>query len=968
MADDISVKAVFMSSAGQIESPNFGFLKQHDELLLNYAARAERYVFDDPNTTFIKLRQLAELMAQLSAAKAGMYLDEEEKFVDTVRRLSERGIADRDIASLFHGVRRTGNEAAHAHYDDRRQALHQLKLARRLAIWFHRLFARQNNFNPGPFVAPPNPVKASQELLNELDELRSQLVQAQTQVESVQSETETIAQLKEEAEQKARAAYESEAAALELAAETEEILRQEREQWEARLAELQTQVAASTEEQQEVVEQAQEVSRSFEMDEDETRLLIDLQLRDAGWEADSKVLRHGKGTRPVKGRNMAIAEWPTETGPADYVLFTGLTPVGIVEAKRKNKNCSNAIEQAKRYSRGFRFKDEMQKPGGPWEEFKIPFMYSTNGRPFLQQLREFSGIWFLDGRRPTNHPEPTSGWYTPSGLKELLEQDHEQAEKRLRQESTNYLPLREYQDLAIRSVEEAIMEGRREMLLAMATGTGKTITALALIYRLIKAQRFRRILFLVDRTSLGDQAFEKFSNVRLENQKTITDIYDVKELGDLKPDADTKLQIATVQGMVHRVLNADEDSAGVPVDWYDCIIVDECHRGYNLDQELSDAEFTFRDEADYISKYRRVLDHFDAVRIGMTATPAKHTTEIFGQPVFNYSYRQAVIDGFLIDHEPPFQIETELNTQGIHWKQNDEVTIYDLQDDKFERFNAPDDINVEVQQFNKKVLTENFNKTVCEALVDYIDPDIPGKTLIFCANDNHADQVVRILKDALDERYGAVHDDMVMKITGKAHKPNQAIRRFKNEAYPKVAVTVDLLTTGIDVSEIVNLVFLRKVRSRILYDQMVGRATRCCDNLYGPGEPKQRFYIFDPVRLYETPRDYTDMTPVVTRPNVSFSQLLEELQTVEDEEALEQIKDQFITKLRQRKLKEEQLEKVTTDTGRSYPELVKEASKLSPQELAELFSGHSATVTTLDEIKNHGPRYYVSEQEQGELQ
>jgi type I restriction enzyme R subunit len=185
-------------------------------------------------------------------------------------------------------------------------------------------------------------------------------------------------------------------------------------------------------------------------------------------------------------------------------------------------------------------------------------------------------------------------------------------------------------------VEDGLAAGLREQLLAMATGTGKTRTCIGLSYRLVKAKRFRRILFLVDRTALGDQASNAFKDVKLENLQSFTEIYDVKELGDIVPDADTRLHIATIQGMVKRLLFADENTPSFPVDLYDAIVVDECHRGYILDQEMSEAEMTFRSEEDYISKYRRVLDHFDAVKIGLTATPALHTAEIFGKPVYQF--------------------------------------------------------------------------------------------------------------------------------------------------------------------------------------------------------------------------------------------------------------------------------------------------------------------------------------------
>ena len=289
---------------------------------------------------------------------------------------------------------------------------------------------------------------------------------------------------------------------------------------------------------------------------------------------------------------------------------------------------------------------------------------------------------------------------------------------------------------------------------------------------------------------------------------------------------------------------------------------------------MSDAELGFRNEQDYISKYSRVLDHFDAVRIGLTATPALHTTDLFGGPdrlpIYQYSYRQAVIDGYLIDHEPPFRIITSLAEDGMRWRQGETMKILHTKTSTLELYSTPDEVKVEVEQFNTRVITEDFNRVVCEALAEQIDPSLPGKTLVFCATDAHADMVVGLLKEAFKQRYGSVEDDAVVKITGAADKPMQLIRKFKNERLPSVAVTVDLLTTGIDVPEIVNLVLIRRVRSRILYEQMLGRATRLCDDLYGSGQPKERFMIYDAVDLYAALEPYTSMKPVVTQPKITF--------------------------------------------------------------------------------------------------
>jgi type I restriction enzyme R subunit len=189
----------------------------------------------------------------------------------------------------------------------------------------------------------------------------------------------------------------------------------------------------------------------------------------------------------------------------------------------------------------------------------------------------------------------------------------------------------------------------------MATGTGKTRTAIALCYRLLQADRFRRILFLVDRSILGDQTETSFGEVNVSPTLRFSDVFDVMGLKNSVPDIDTRVQIATVQGLVKRVLYAGDyanDNGKISPGQYDCIIVDECHRGYTIDREMSDSELEFRDLNDYLSKYRQVLDYFDAVKIGLTATPALHTSQIFGVPVFYYTYNQAVADGKLVPHKP----------------------------------------------------------------------------------------------------------------------------------------------------------------------------------------------------------------------------------------------------------------------------------------------------------------------------
>lgn len=940
-------------------SPNFGHLAATDPLLAQHGAKAERFVFDDPITALFKLRQFGEVLAQQAAGFTGMYTSTQEQQIDLLRRLRDGRVIDYEVSDLFHSLRKAGNRAVHDNQGTQRDALHQLRLAWKLGVWFQRAF-KNRSFKSGPFVPPPDPKEAEQALKDELDQLRQAVAEHEAKAAKLTATAKEQAELRAKAKAEAEVAYEDLAVALELAGETEAKAAKLESEFKEKLAELQAQQAAAPADVEAVIKQAQEASEHLDLDEAETRLLIDAQLREAGWEADSVAIRYKSGARPVKGRNMAIAEWQTSSGPADYVLFAGLTPIAVVEAKRKRKDVAGAIEQSKRYSRDYYFTGEPPAEGCPWGDYNVPFLFATNGRPFLRQLKTKSGIWFLDARRPTNHSRPLEGWYTPQGLMDLLAQDREKADNKLKAESSDYLPLRDYQYQALAAAEKAIADGKQDMLLAMATGTGKTRLGLCMIYRLLKAGRFRRILFLVDRTSLGEQAHNAFEDVRLENVQSLTDIYDVKGLGDLKPDTDTRLHVATVQGMVKRLMYASDDAEAVPVDWYDCIVVDECHRGYNLDREMSDSEIQFRSEADYISKYRRVLDHFDAVRIGLTATPALHTTEIFGKPIFEYGYRQAVIDGYLVDHEPPIRILTKLNQKGIHWEKGEKVNVYNTASGEVQLYKTPDKIDIEVEGFNTKVITESFNQVVCGKLAEEIDPSLPGKTMIFCATDSHADMVVDLLKKAFTELYGEVEDDAVQKITGATDKPLEKIRRYKNERNPKVAVTVDLLTTGIDVPPITTLVFIRRVKSRILYEQMLGRATRLC-----PDIGKESFRIFDAVDLYSALEPYTSMKPVVTRPSLTFTQLVKELTTVDDETHKQGVVQELAAKLqaKKRRITGAHLEAFDALAGNQSPEdLLTILKSGDVEEAVAFFEKHQGVAEFLDKFKPLGGKsVYISE-------
>jgi type I restriction enzyme R subunit len=936
-----------------MQSANFGFLIAHDVRLVTLGGLAERYFRDDPSTSIVKLRQFAELTAKMIAAHHGSYRDERETFEEILRRLSYERIIPKEVADVFHALRKAGNAAVHEAAGGHGEALTALKFARSLGVWFHRSYGRQPGFKPGAFVPPPEPEDVTASLREEIEALRRKVIETEDAATAARRDAEELAQAHVSFEVRLSREAEDRATWEQLAQETEA----EKAALVAKLASIQAQAEeAPRAEAIELIERGQEAATKLDLDEAETRALIDQQLRDRGWEADTRTLRHSAGIRPAKGRNMAIAEWPTSNGPADYALFIGTTLIAVVEAKRRRKNVSAAIDQAERYSVGIKESSDFSFSGGPWGEHRVPFVFAANGRSYLKQIETESGIWFRDTRRAANHRRALVDWLTPEGLSGLLEVDQNAANAALKSQPFEFgFPLRHYQEAAIRAVETALSDEQRSLLVAMATGTGKTKLAIALLYRLLSAKRFRRICFVVDRSALGHQTEGEFSTTKVVSGKTFAEIFGLKGLEDVTPDLETKVHICTIQGLVKRVLYAADTSEAPSVDQYDLMVIDECHRGYLLDREMSDAELSFRGQEDYISKYRRVLEYFDAVKIGLTATPALHTTDIFGEPIFRYSYREAVIDGFLIDHEPPIRIETALARAGITFKKNEQLDLLNTQTGAIDLTHAPDEINFEVEQFNKQVITPEFNRVVAEELAKHIDPALPGKTLIFAATDAHADIVVDAIKKAFAGAYGEIDDAAVRKITGSVDKVQNLIRSFRNDANPKIAVTVDLLTTGIDVPKITNLVFLRRVNSRILYEQMIGRATRRCDEI-----GKEVFRIFDAVDLYPHLQNLTDMKPVVVNPSISFEQLVIEMTGATDDAQREAIREQFIVKLRRRlkKLPDEARERFEAVAGETPESMLQRLLDGSAPDLAAWLKDHAAIGPILDwQSDGDNPRY-----------
>ena len=893
---------------------NFEFLDKEFPVLSQFGKKAEAYLYSDSNSCLMKLGMIGETVVNLMFTYDRIMPPSENTAVNRIGVLFREGLLTQDLVDILHALRKVRNKAVHENYSSVEEGKVLLQMAHSLCEWFMQTYGDWN-YQTVPFVMPTD--SQEQDIADTDDAQEESLVK--------------------EAEEKA-------------AASSNSVTKEKRRQ------------------------QAAKAASQRQKTEAETRYIIDQQLRQVGWEADTENLRFSNGTRPAKGRNLAIAEWPTDStvgnhGRADYALFIGLQFVGIIEAKAEHKDIPSVIDyQGKDYPRNIRV-DDAQYQMGSWGSYKVPFTFATNGRPYLEQYRTKSGIWFLDLRKPSNVPKALRGWMSPENLLDLLGKDIDAGNRALEQmpfdllRDKDGLNLRDYQMRAIQAAEQTIMDGKNTALLAMATGTGKTRTVLGMIYRFLKTGRFKRILFLVDRTALGEQALDVFKEVKLEDLMPLVDIYNIKGLEDKEIEQETRIQVATVQGMVKRILYNDGETMPTVND-YDLIIIDEAHRGYLLDKEMGDTELLYRDQRDYQSKYRSVIEYFDAVKIALTATPALQTTEIFGQPVLKYTYREAVIEGYLVDHGAPHYLHTKLRDEGIHYQSGDTVTVYDPVTGEITNSELlNDELNFDVEQFNKKVITRPFNEAVLAEIAKDIDPENPdeqGKTLIYAVDDQHADMIVDILKNIYAE-YG-VDNDAIMKITGSVgggnpKKVQEAIKRFKNERYPSIAVTVDLLTTGIDVPEITNLVFLRRVKSRILFEQMLGRATRLCPKIH-----KTHFEIYDPVGVYESLEAVNTMKPVVANPLASFGQLLDGLEVLEDEKQIAYQVDQIIAKLqrKKRKLDGKTMEHFVSMTGGMDPtQFIQQLEQEPPQQARNRILAHRDLFELLGETRANGGRPVV---------
>ncbi len=574
------------------------------------------------------------------------------------------------------------------------------------------------------------------------------------------------------------------------------------------------------------------------------RKLVDPQLAAAGW----KVVAFDPALSLVAYDRCAIVEFPTDNGPADYALCVGGRILGIVEAKKLSLGPQNVLTQAERYSRG--------ASANPlhFGAYYVPFLYSTNGEV----------IWYHDIRHEFNRSRKIAAFHSPVALLEQLQSNFEEACRALLALPNTHTRLRDYQIDCNAEIEKAIDKRKRHILVAMATGTGKTFTMVNEVYRLMKSGVARRILFLVDRRALAAQAVRAFASFEPEpglkfdkiyevySQRFQTEDFDENEkfdpkllpnsyLTDPRPGT-TFLYVSTIQRMTINLFGkaaafGDEEGDGeedavqlaIPTHAFDVIIADECHRGYT---------------AQDLAVWRATLDHFDAIKIGLTATPAAHTTTYFRDVVFRYEYERAVREGHLVDYDV-VAIRSEVRMNGTFLKEGELVGHVDTETGSEQMDYLEDERAFEASAIEKEVTVPVSNEMILQEIRKYAleHEEKFGrfpKTLIFAANDlphtSHADQLVEKARDVFERG-----EAFVAKITGRVDRPLQRIREFRNRPQPSIVVTVDLLSTGVDIPDLEFIVFLRQVKSRILFEQMVGRGTRKGEK----HKDKSHFTVFD---------------------------------------------------------------------------------------------------------------------------
>ncbi|CAH1083611.1 type I restriction endonuclease subunit R [Candidatus Nitrotoga sp. 1052] len=602
--------------------------------------------------------------------------------------------------------------------------------------------------------------------------------------------------------------------------------------------------------------------------EQKARDTIDALLKQAGW-----VIQHAKKIDLNVGLGQAVREYQTDVGPADYVLFVDKKAVGVIEAKRK--------EEGQRLTA-----HETQTEG--YATAKLKWVNNKEPLPFLY---ESTGIItrFTDGRDPKPRSREVFSFHRPETLKEWLSQN-DSLRERLQHVPTlnpNQLPakelrLRDCQAIAITNLEASFKADRPHALIQMATGAGKTYTAITSIYRLLKHAHGKRILFLVDTKNLGEQAEqEMMSYVPIDDNRKFTELYNVQRLKSAFVAKDSQVCISTIQRLYSILKDTPLDETAeeinpaelkqskapmpvvynekVPPEFFDFIFIDECHRSiYNL--------------------WQQVIDYFDASLIGLTATPDNRTYGFFKKNVVSdYSHEKAVADGVNVGNEI-YVIETQITQQGAQIDAQQQVERREKLTRKKRWEQQDEDEAYSATQLDRNIVNPDQIRTVIRTFRDKLPEIFPGrtevpKTLIFAKTDSHADDIIQTVREEFGEG-----NAFCKKLTYKIEEdPKSVLADFRNAYYPRIAVTVDMIATGTDVKPLECLLFMRDVKSRNYFEQMKGRGTRTLDmddlKKVTPSavSAKTHYVIVDAIGVTKSLK--TASQPLITKPTVPLKDL-----------------------------------------------------------------------------------------------
>ncbi|MHB2149380.1 type I restriction endonuclease subunit R [Calditrichota bacterium LG25] len=599
----------------------------------------------------------------------------------------------------------------------------------------------------------------------------------------------------------------------------------------------------------------------YQNPEQKARENIDILLKKCGWSIQDR-----DKINFAESNGIAVREYQTAHGPADYVLFVNRKPIGIIEAKREEEGHRLTVheEQAEFYAKS-KLKYVDNDP--------LPFVYESTGEVTR----------FTDLRDPRPRSRPVFAFHRPETLLKWLKQGKPLRARLLDLPELNTTGLRECQVTAIRKLEKSFKENRPRALIQMATGAGKTFTAITSIYRLLKYAHAERILFLVDTRNLGQQAEQEFmAYLPNDDNRKFVELYNVQRLRSSYVATDSQVCISTIQRL-YSILKGEElpeeaedqnpnegwlpkepvpvvYNEKIPIEFFDFIVIDECHRSiYNL--------------------WKQVLDYFDAFLIGLTATPDQRTYAFFHENVVSeYSHEEAVADGVNVGYDV-YLIETEITKKGAKLKAKEYVEKRERLSRRKRWEQLDEDVEYSSKQLDRDVVNPSQIRNVIRAFKEKLPEIFPRrkevpKTLIFAKTDSHADDIIQIVREEFGEG-----NAFCKKVTYKANEnPKSVLAQFRNDYYPRIAVTVDMIATGTDVKPIECLIFMRDVKSRNYFEQMKGRGTRTLefDDLkkVTPSaiSSKTHFVIIDAVGVTRSVK--TDSRPLERKKSVPLKDLL----------------------------------------------------------------------------------------------